>query len=825
MGTSRSIGSIALATSLCVALGSAPGCTCADTSGTGLNDGSPVDGGTIGDGGTVDDGSTVGDGGTVGDGIMLNLDANSCMPPTSIAITPANSSANVTIGAPFTQAFMATATYPGGATMDVTGSTFFKLSDPGLGTFSGATFTWSGTQGGVVTVSGQSCGVQGSTPFTINLSGGIAADPAVNLPMAQMQFGPGATPSTVASCAPTLIYPPDGVLIPPNMNVVEVHFLMGGPPANQTYEISFENAVTDIKVYTKCTGATAAQGMPLGGGCVFELDQAEWNFIAHTNRDGGPVTVKVRAVGCDGANVASSNTRQISFAKEDLIGTLYYWASMRITVGGLGFNSGGIFRYDFGVRGQSADPVLTPNTAANSAEHNCIGCHSISRDGRQMVFDYDDNDDDDEYGDVFTDIYDIAQQTAVKPIIKGLPNAFPPGYHTWNRTTAEFLLSDGPGNTATPNGAFARISPLAAIKGYAQAGSLRGTTPDWAPDDTTVVFAVPPNVSAAPPAAGYWDHHVNNDDLWFAGASLYVAPWNTATKQLGAASLVLGATGTSNYYYPSYSPEGSFIAFNYAPSGANYHNAKARVQLVPAGMSNPTPLDLEKLNGSPAIAPVDTTNSWARWSPFVQNYKTGKILWITFSSTRNYGVRLDNGGKTNCYAAESPIGPFFTAANNCTRTQIWMAAINLDANAVSSGTDVSRPAFFLPFQDMNTNNHLAQWAQQSFSGTCMVNSDCGAGRCCFGGGCAACPPPPPPNPNCTTNTNCSTGLCCVSGACTGCPGMTPPPDAGAPPTGCASCLDCQGQACINGTCGACTNSSQCCAPLVCQNGSCVTIIF
>jgi len=44
-----------------------------------------------------------------------------------------------------------------------------------------------------------------------------------------------------------------------------------------------------------------------------------------------------------------------------------------------------------------------------------------------------------------------------------------------------------------------------------------------------------------------------------------------------------------------------------------------------------------------------------------------------------------------------------------------------------------------------------------------------------------------------------------------------PPDGG----GCGSCKDCGNQACINGTCGQCTSSAQCCPPLVCQNGTCV----
>lgn len=41
-----------------------------------------------------------------------------------------------------------------------------------------------------------------------------------------------------------------------------------------------------------------------------------------------------------------------------------------------------------------------------------------------------------------------------------------------------------------------------------------------------------------------------------------------------------------------------------------------------------------------------------------------------------------------------------------------------------------------------------------------------------------------------------------------------------PPDQCDSCQDCNNQACVDGQCGQCTDSSQCCAPLQCVNGSC-----
>jgi hypothetical protein len=645
------------------------------------------------------------------------------------------------------------------------------------------------------------------------------------------QFDSAATSGT-AACNPTLVYPNDNALIPPNTNVLEVHF-KEGTPANKLFEISFKNKVTDVRVYSTCTGATPDVGTQIGGGCVFALSQAEWDYVAKTNRDGDPVAITVKGLGCDPAGAAGvSNTRNIAFARDDMRGTLYYWSSIRLTGGNV--FSGGVYRYDYGVRGQTAEPVLTPTSGANPTGL-CIGCHDISRDGRQMVFDFDDNDADDEYGDVFTDIYDIAAAKAAVPIIKNGANVFPPGYHTWNRSTQQFLLSDGPGDTGDAGkgleaGAFRRVTPDAGTAGFTKPGGLRGTTPDWAPDDSNVVFAVPPNVfnNTNAPACGYWMKQQGpRDDLMFACASLYTSPWNAATNTLGNPTALLTATGNENYYYPSYSPEGSLIVYNHTPSGSNFHNPLARIEVVANGQATPTRDYLTALNVAPSSdTTTNMTNSWARWAPFVQTYKGQKLLWVTFSSTRNYGLRIDNTGLQNCYPKESPqyVVPDFSSnpTPGCTRTQLWMAAIKLDASGVQAGTDVSFPAFYLPFQDITTNNHLAQWAQKSFQGTCKTDPDCSGqpGKCCDNGGCTTCESTTPPNATCATTPNCPTNQCCNSGACGAC---APGQDAGGPrPNSCTTCLDCAGQACGNdGTCGSCTSSAQCCAPLICVSGSCI----
>src|SRR5438270_4099316 len=63
-------------------------------------------------------------------------------------------------------------------------------------------------------------------------------------------LGPGSPPPCSGIAVdPQLVYPPDHVLLPPNMNVIEAHFM---PGANNTiFEIDFENAATDVRLETQ----------------------------------------------------------------------------------------------------------------------------------------------------------------------------------------------------------------------------------------------------------------------------------------------------------------------------------------------------------------------------------------------------------------------------------------------------------------------------------------------------------------------------------------------------------------------------------------------
>jgi hypothetical protein len=152
--------------------------------------------------------------------------------------------------------------------------------------------------------------------------------------------------------------------------------------------------------------------------------------------------------------------------------------------------------------------------------------------------------------------------------------------------------------------------------------------------------------------------------------------------------------------------------------------------------------------------PVPLSNSWPRWTPFVQAYRGQKLLWITFSSTRDYGIRVRNHktGMFPCFAAETPEWPTGDGKNfdpRCQQPQLWMAPINL-SEAFNGTSDPSGVAFWIPYQDPTTHNHTAQWTQQIGQNQ---------------------PPPPPPamcTPlygKCTSSSSCCAPLTCQGGTC------------------------------------------------------------
>jgi hypothetical protein len=183
-------------------------------------------------------------------------------------------------------------------------------------------------------------------------------------------------------------------------------------------------------------------------------------------------------------------------------------------------------------------------------------------------------------------------------------------------------------------------------------------------------------------ASGYGEE----GDLGGADGSIVTRSFDPTTQTFGSATVLVAADGSNSIanFYPSYSPDGAWIAYTRTTS-QSYDDTSAETWVVKADGTLP-PIQLATADGSAS----QITNSWPRWVPFGQTFGSDAepLYYLTFSSKRVFGVRLPSGGIP----------------------QIWMTPF-FPARALA-GQDPSGPMFRVPFQDVASSNHIAQWTQE-----------------------------------------------------------------------------------------------------------------
>lgn len=182
-----------------------------------------------------------------------------------------------------------------------------------------------------------------------------------------------------------------------------------------------------------------------------------------------------------------------------------------------------------------------------------------------------------------------------------------------------------------------------------------GTHPDWSPDDSQLVFAT--NEGDAP-----------------GNSSLALVPW-TGTDW-GTPTILLDPPAGQSNLFPMFSHDGAMIAFSQGKGG--HGDNTAQLWVVPPGGGDPVELVNANRVTSNVLTDGQYQNSQPTWAP------PGDLDWIAFNTKREYGVVADDG-----------------------RQQIWVSAIDLEGTA--AGDDPSYPAFRVPFQGLEEDNHRAFW--------------------------------------------------------------------------------------------------------------------
>jgi WD40-like Beta Propeller Repeat len=222
------------------------------------------------------------------------------------------------------------------------------------------------------------------------------------------------------------------------------------------------------------------------------------------------------------------------------------------------------------------------------------------------------------------------------------------------------------------------------------------STPAWSHDGKRIVYA-----SNNAPKSGRLD---------IGASDLYVVPFDVTTKQGGAATPLQGASSkTVNEYYPAFSADDKYVAFNSAPPAASmYYNPSAELYIVPSTggtatrlAANDPPSCMTRLDTKMASTSPGINNSWARWSPEFPTCGGKTYYWLIFSSARLGLSWVNNATAKNFKKGTAPNEP---------TSQLYLTAV-VDNG---SGTPQTFPATSIWNQPLTSgtysqSNHTPAW--------------------------------------------------------------------------------------------------------------------
>ncbi|HKE13448.1 MAG TPA: hypothetical protein VKB80_01170 [Kofleriaceae bacterium] len=592
-----------------------------------------------------------------------DADDGSDNPVVELTIEPSDLTLTIEDGVAATADFTATGRFQDGSTGDVTDQVSFDLDDSRLGSFDGASLTTGTDVAGRTQVVARVDGETATATLTVKMVRRYSDPAAGDLPPDPGGlFGGDDAPEL----APQLVYPSDGVLIPPNLRQLEIHFVPAA--GTEVFALSFSTDLIDVVVYTTCT-------TPLAGGCIYQPDADVWRWVAESSRGLGPVAVGAAGTDLAGSGVGHGAPIEIAFSQDDIKGGIYYWTTSQVAG-----SETAIMRFDFASPDQvAAERVVGPEMTGG----HCVGCHALSRDGVRLLTSSEGS------YDAMILLLDLSTGAPVVPWNTPPPSAF----SSWNPDGTQYV-----GVFADETQAGWQSYDLNIFDGatgqFVESVPVGGTEtqpanhPDWSPDGDRIVYT---QVGQAANAA--------QGTLAFAQqCSLRMVTRPGAGEAFGAPVELTASVPGQSTYYPTFSPEGDLIAFNRSTcaGGQNgdecdaYDDPTATLFVIePEAGAAPTELARANAPG-PTDVRAAVENSFPKWAPFTFAREAGgggRLHWMTFSSDRNYGLRTPQPGTT----------------------LIWMAAV--DPDRAPDGDDASYPALALPFQDLATDNHTAQWAE------------------------------------------------------------------------------------------------------------------
>lgn len=488
---------------------------------------------------------------------------------------------------------------------------WFVLDDFGGTVDATGRYTPSPTHGGRVDIEANSAGLQGICTLEVYLELEAIEPSAEVVEPAILDL----SPEISDDCGPDLMYPLEGSVLARDLGPPTLQWIV--PVDLNVFVITIENAFTSLKVLTLEESWTpnASQWAALthsAGGEEFSISVAG-GLVDSVSWD------LVTGL-CRDASPIAGGVYQFGVA-----GTVYYWSP---ATSGL---------WSIGVGAPGAQAWLD-----NESTGHCVGCHTVNlsnSDRMAMVYGG---------GNGWAVAVDVASPES--PVLAPEDR---PGNFTALSPDGTRLIRSYEGQLHLENLLTNATIGTLPVTGHA-------THVDWAPDGTRIVY------SSCTDSNDHYDWQVWGCEI----RSVDVL----AGDQFGPETVLVAADPDWNYYYPTVSPDGNWVAFNRHAGGdserTSYANTEAQLMLVSLWEGEPILLSNASQPGQ--------TNSWPRWGP-----TEGDFAWLTFSSKRSYG----------------------TTSHNV--SQIWLSAINF--NDAVQGLDASSAPIWLPSQDSSTGNHRPVW--------------------------------------------------------------------------------------------------------------------
>ncbi len=518
----------------------------------------------------------------------------------------------------------------------------------------------------------------------------------------------------------TLLYPYDKTVFP--LGLSSPLMMWNAPsPTGDVYRIHLEQKGYQYDYYSAVDAPAQVR-----------LPQDAWDRVTASNT-GDLLTLTVSRWDSAKSLAYTSVTEKLTVAPESLRGAIYYWTASQTETERVG----SITR-------------IYPGAGAMPEKLNegkCMGCHSVSADGTTLVATIED-----------PSAPSLAPYEAVAgSSLAGQYYRAWAGFSLPDATVIKQTTKNGGNSALTPDGKYVvfggrAITDTATVVPGSKYISLAVTaTGEVIADSGLDDLALPnANVLTRFGADGVMMPSFSPDGTKLAlvqsatgsdlvdnvipsSVRIFYLDFDQKKAKFDAANIheIVKAsdlpTGNDQLGYPSFSPDGKFIAYHSGQYSTGCHADPN--PMVPACQDptfdsgelwvSPTaggaPIRLVNIDDPPAMADHNTQRE-----PTFCPIERGGYSWVVFTSMRDWGNKLTGPVKNS-------------------KRRLWVAAVDTTLRKV----DPSHPAFYVEGQDDATPNMRGFWALAK---------------------CIETPKPPEKGPSCTSNFECCSGFC-VDGQC------------------------------------------------------------